>query len=458
MRRSDKRAETGRTAVGAASALTLIALLALTLAPGKASADPPVTPPNAPPAFAGMPSPSAPPMANAAISVVQPSMTGLAPITFACQWQSGGNGSESNNWTNISGGNTCSSFTIPSSLNGYWVKALVTATNAAGSASSETLTLRVGGQIVYNNWNGSYADPILFLMNSDGSNQHRLFAAGVAWNMASPAFSPFGDEIAFTSNRDPAVANGTKADTSIWAIASDGSGTARIIADNAGNDDNPQWSPDGSRLLYIDRSANAIWVVNADGTNNHQVYAFKNNLGTFAQATWADTGTIVFFDDHLSTDQTKVSQYAAYDGFGSSVACRQQMELYSVPATGGTATPLTNNEPVVGGSDGSPWASVCNQTYPSGSLNYCRGYTHPRMLGSGVVTFENAGCNGSSVRTVGAVSYPPAPTEIPTPAIWGCNRAVAFAVSPDGSEMVFYNGQGFNSEVHKTPISGFAET
>ena len=489
MRRSDKRAETDRTAVGAASILTLITLLALTLAPGKASADPPITPPNAPPAFAGMPSPSAPPMANAAISVIQPAMTGLAPITFTCQWQSGGNGSESSNWTNISGGNTCGSFTIPSSLNGNWVKALVTATNAAGSASSETLTLRVGGQIVYNNWNGSYADPIMWVMNADTGNNHRLFSAGVAWGMAQPAFSPFGDEIAFNTTRDPAVANGVKADSSIWAIASDGTGTARIIADNAGNDENPQWSPDGSRLLYINRPTNAIWVVNADGTNNHQVYAFKNTMlnsyGNLESATWADVATIVFFDDHLSTDQTMVSQYAYYDansggvfksrtvspgtacstsfvdwgfsygGFGATVTCRQQMELYAVSGNGGTATPMTNNEPVVG-SDGSNWGSVCTETYGTGPF-YCRGFTRPRMLGPSVVIFENAACAGTSLRTVGAVSYPPTPSEIPARQIWsgGCNRAIAPAVAPDGSAIIFSNGIGQDPQLQKTPIASF---
>ena len=56
--------------------------------------------------------------------------------------------------------------------------------------------------------------------------------------------------------------------TDVYSIAVDGSGLARLTADDA-PDLYPSYSPDGSRLAYLkaDGGDFRIYVSNADGTN-----------------------------------------------------------------------------------------------------------------------------------------------------------------------------------------------
>ena len=45
----------------------------------------------------------------------------------------------------------------------------------------------------------------------------------------------------------------------------DGSGLTRLTNNNARGDDEPTWSPDGSKIAFV--GGGKIWVINADGTN-----------------------------------------------------------------------------------------------------------------------------------------------------------------------------------------------
>jgi RHS repeat-associated protein len=471
----------GEGLLHAAAGFALVALFSLTFSVAGGRADPPPTPPDAPPAFADVPSVSSAPMGGQLVSVAVPRLVGTAPITTSCQWQQGGNGSESDSWTDIAGGAVCSGFTVPSSLSGYWLRARVTATNSAGSAVAYSWPLRVGGVIVYQAYP---SDNVLWVMNGDGTNKHRLFAAFVAWNMSMPEVSPIGDEIAFVSNKDPAVGNGAKGDTGIWAIGADGSGDPRLIADNAGDDITPQWSPDGSKLLYVNASDHGLYVVDADGRNNTKLYTFLDTKLTssgFANAPTftPDGGSIVFFDEHGGASEGYLKQYAVYDSspayqyasrqvapgtvcstdrldwgfsysFGASVDCEQQLELYEISATSGALSPLTNNEPL----DATSWSAFCNQK----GYGYCRDYTRPRFSPSNpdLLVFANGACNGTSIATIGGTSFSNLSL---APSFFGsCARILNHAWAPDGNQIAFYNGVYLNPELDVTPVSGFAST
>jgi Tol biopolymer transport system component len=62
-------------------------------------------------------------------------------------------------------------------------------------------------------------------------------------NDNSPAWSPRGDRIAFTSERD------SVADYDIFSIGPDGTGLRRLTS-AAGNDSHPAWSPDGQWIVF----------------------------------------------------------------------------------------------------------------------------------------------------------------------------------------------------------------
>ena len=85
--------------------------------------------------------------------------------------------------------------------------------------------------------------------------------SGIIWNFSfDPAWSPDGQKIAFTSNRD-----GGGNDWDIYVMNADGSDIARLT-DGAGNE-YPAWSPDGQKIAFSsDRGGDSdIYVMNADG-------------------------------------------------------------------------------------------------------------------------------------------------------------------------------------------------
>jgi Tol biopolymer transport system component len=122
----------------------------------------------------------------------------------------------------------------------------------------------------------------IYVMNTDGTGQTRISPAG-EWSTpdSNPAWSPDGTKIAFNSYRYVMNADGTgmEAPGQIYIMNADGTGLTRIISEIWKDHSNsyfsddmiPTWSPDGTKIAFMSRSAITNWnwqiyVMNADGT------------------------------------------------------------------------------------------------------------------------------------------------------------------------------------------------
>lgn len=85
-------------------------------------------------------------------------------------------------------------------------------------------------------------------MNADGSGVAPLTYDRT--DESAPAWSPDGQRIAFSSDRDgPYVAYISPANVEIHSMNADGSDIMRLTYDDAW-DDFPAWSPDGQRIAF----------------------------------------------------------------------------------------------------------------------------------------------------------------------------------------------------------------
>ena len=99
----------------------------------------------------------------------------------------------------------------------------------------------------------------IFVMNADGSEVTRLTTNRT--NDVQSAWSPDGQRIAFSSNRDG------ENSFSVHVMNADGSEVTRLTT-NRRDDDHPAWSPDGQRLAFMSRRDGnwEIYVMQADGS------------------------------------------------------------------------------------------------------------------------------------------------------------------------------------------------
>jgi TolB protein len=166
----------------------------------------------------------------------------------------------------------------------------------------------------------------IWTVRPDGGSPRRLTFTG---NNTTPAWSPNGQLIAFTSSRSGS--------DDIWVMRGDGTGVRRVTF-AATNESDPSWSPDGRWLAFSsDRLTtdprnrrSAIYrlrstrpygaAIQITHPGPDDVGGFENDLAP----SWAPAGTI-YLTRQFRWDEDAEPPWAS---------------VYSVPAAGGTATDM----------------------------------------------------------------------------------------------------------------------
>jgi Tol biopolymer transport system component len=158
----------------------------------------------------------------------------------------------------------------------------------------------------------------LYVMNVDGSAQTRLTPNARAWH-GTPAWSPDGTQLAYAVN--PSASDASTADLII--SNADGAGLRQLTRDGRDNF-LPAWSPDGTAIAYTSYPHNkfeqtALYRIGVDGSHLRRLT--PEGLQA-TDAVWSPDGARIIFS-------------GARDG---------HWQIYSVAATGGPVTALTNAE------------------------------------------------------------------------------------------------------------------
>lgn len=131
----------------------------------------------------------------------------------------------------------------------------------------------------------------IFTMNPDGSNQTNITNT-LMESEDQPAWSPDGSKIAYVK-----FVSGGGLD--IFTMNVDGSNQTRLTTDPS-DDQVPDWSPDGTKIIFTSKRAGAgdIYVMNSDGTNQTRL---TTNASNFA-GKFSPDGTKIVFESNRDGD------------------------------------------------------------------------------------------------------------------------------------------------------------
>jgi Tol biopolymer transport system component len=188
----------------------------------------------------------------------------------------------------------------------------------------------------------------LWRVNADGSGATPLTRTTAAADSALPQWSPDGGKIVFTSVRNVDLTDTVNPNNvdNIWRINADGTGLAPLTKGTAAGTSSlaPRWSPDGTRIVFVSslrldgsNAANTgntqnLWIVNADGSG----------LAPLTRATASgDAGGIMFPQWSLEGSRILFSSALKLDGTDATNGPNSTLNLWRLDLNGNRLVPLT---------------------------------------------------------------------------------------------------------------------
>ena len=210
-------------------------------------------------------------------------------------------------------------------------------------------------------------DPEIFVMNPDRTGVRKLTSNSAPRpgepRDESPAFSPDGRLIVFTSTRDSAKSGPIGISAEIYVMAADGSGQRRLTR-NRRDDFTPSWSPDGTKIVYGSCGRGStpscrLETMNPDGTGKRPL---TENGFFYADPAWSPDGEEMAFE--------RMHGQSHY----------QHLEIHVIDADGGNDRQLTDDETgdaaPAWSPDGERIAFMTNRAESARCFTHdCEGYT-----------------------------------------------------------------------------------
>ncbi|HEY7697285.1 MAG TPA: hypothetical protein VIE88_02665, partial [Vicinamibacteria bacterium] len=139
----------------------------------------------------------------------------------------------------------------------------------------------------------------LFLVDATGGEPPRQLTDGPTYEH-SVSFSPKGDEILFVSNRDRDPDRFFNYDVFVLAVKD---ASVRRLTRTENAEYRPQWSPDGSAIVYEGTSRGLtssettmedthVWIMNADGSGRRELSGLDNRQ---SEPAWGRDGKWIYF-------------------------------------------------------------------------------------------------------------------------------------------------------------------